>query len=252
MIVIHIPHASTHIPDDLRPAILLNDAELDRELLRMTDRYTDEMAPRARPGGVAILECPVSRLVCDVERFRDDSEEPMSRVGMGAVYTRTSDRRLLRQAHAEGREAILRRFYDPHHEAFTRLVSESLEGEGRCIILDLHSFPSLALPYEPGASLRRPEICIGTDDYHTPEALAQAAEGVFGNAGLETVRNEPFAGAIAPAAFYRTDPRVTSVMIEVRRDLYMNEATGERTPGLGVINHLIDSLAGRLLPDQDP
>ncbi len=109
--------------------------------------------------------------------------------------------------------------------------------------------PSRALPYEPGASLRRPEICIGTDDFHTPDALAQATEGIFGDAGLKTVRNEPFAGAIVPAAFYRRDPQVTSVMIEVRRDLYMNEATGERTPGLGAIRHLIDSLAGRLLPD---
>jgi hypothetical protein len=41
-------------------------------------------------------------------------------------------------------------------------------------------------------------------------------------------------------------------MIEVRRDLYMNEATGEPTPGLGVIHHLIDSLADRLLPDHHP
>lgn len=150
----------------------------------MTDRYTDEMAPQARPGRAAILECPVSRLVCDVERFRDDAEEPMSRVGMGAVYTRTSEGRTLREADDEGRQAIPRRFYEPHHHAFTRLVSYSLGESGRCIILDLHSSPSRALPYEPGAVLRRPEICIGTDEFHTPEELAQATEAVFREAGL--------------------------------------------------------------------
>jgi hypothetical protein len=33
----------------------------------------------------------------------------------------------------------------------------------------------------------------------------------------------------------------------------MNEATGERTPGLGIINHLIDSLVDTLIggPQQD-
>ena len=44
MILIHVPHASTHIPPGLRDDFLLTDDELAEELLRMTDRYTDEMA----------------------------------------------------------------------------------------------------------------------------------------------------------------------------------------------------------------
>lgn len=126
--------------------------------------------------------------------------------------------------------------------------------------VDLHSFARHALPYELGGALRRPEICIGTDDFHTPEELAAGAEALFRAAGLETVRNEPFAGAIVPGAFYRADPRVSSLMIEVRRNLYMDEATGERAAGLRRIAALIDSLAGfladtlggRLLRDHHP
>jgi predicted N-formylglutamate amidohydrolase len=45
----------------------------------------------------------------------------------------------------------------------------------------------------------------------------------FGTVGL----NEPFIGTHVPLKQYGTDQRVKSVMIEIRRDLYMDEATGE-------------------------
>jgi hypothetical protein len=35
--VLPIPHSSRHVPEDERQAILLDDAPLDGELLRMTD-----------------------------------------------------------------------------------------------------------------------------------------------------------------------------------------------------------------------
>ena len=38
--------------------------------------------------------------------------------------------------------------------------------------------------------------------------------------------NTPFAGAIVPAKHYKKDERVQAVMIEIRRDLYLNESTG--------------------------
>ena len=43
--------------------------------------------------------------------------------------------------------------------------------------------------------------------------------------------NSPFAGAMVPAEFYRLDKRVLALMIEVRRDLYMDEGTAEKLPG---------------------
>jgi hypothetical protein len=40
-VVLHVPHASTAIPGDVRAGILLDDAELARELLASTDHHTD-------------------------------------------------------------------------------------------------------------------------------------------------------------------------------------------------------------------
>ena len=48
--------------------------------------------------------------------------------------------------------------------------------------------------------------------------------------GFRVGMNRPFAGALVPNAFYGRDARVQSVMIELRRDLYMDERTGERLP----------------------
>ena len=78
--ILHIPHASTHIPDDVR--FSLNPDELERELLLMTDRYTDALFALPRDVAVAVA-FPVSRLVVDPERFPDDAVEPMARKGMG-------------------------------------------------------------------------------------------------------------------------------------------------------------------------
>jgi N-formylglutamate amidohydrolase len=54
--------------------------------------------------------------------------------------------------------------------------------------------------------------------------------------------NRPFAGALVPNAYYGQDQRVQSVMIEVRRDLYMDERTGESSPHFSAMQRLLAEL----------
>jgi N-formylglutamate amidohydrolase len=68
--VLHIPHSSRQVPAGERGAIRLDDRALEFELLRMTDAYTDVLFP-STPVEAARLVFPVSRLVCDVERFQE-------------------------------------------------------------------------------------------------------------------------------------------------------------------------------------
>ena len=84
------------MPNNLRNNLLLSDQEPQEELNRLTDHATDQIFQQAFPEAKAIV-FPVSRLVIDPERFSKDSPEPMSRVGMGATYTRGSLRQPLRQ-----------------------------------------------------------------------------------------------------------------------------------------------------------
>ena len=43
------------------------------------------------------------------------------------------------------------------------------------------------------------------------------------NRGYSTAINAPFTGTLVPMRFYQKDKRVSSIMIEINRGLYMNE-----------------------------
>lgn len=121
--LLHIPHSSVKIPKDVRSSLLLSDDQLHQELLRMTDWFTDQLFDM---DGMKRLLYPVSRLVCDPERFREDKDEPMAKVGMGVIYTRTSDGKILRtDPTAEQRKTLLRKYYEPHHALLTAGVEGS-------------------------------------------------------------------------------------------------------------------------------
>lgn len=242
--MIHIPHSSVHVPEDVRRGILLSDDELAKEIVAIADLYTDELFAF---DGAECVKNEYCRLVFDPERFRDDKDEAMARFGQGAVYVSTVDGRTMRELSPEDREKMMARFYDPYHKSLEDAVERILERNGRCLIIDGHSFPSHPLPFEKDKNAIRPDICIGTEDFHTPEALAARMEAFCAGNGMSTRRNFPFAGAITPFRYYRRDSRVLSVMIEVNRRLYIDETTGRKIPGfdgtLRFVQGLLEEMA---------
>lgn len=231
-VVLNIPHSSTVIPAHVRESLQrLSEDDLTHEILLMTDHYTDELFDY-QFDAVRRIMFPVSRLVLDPERFVDDTIEPMAEKGMGLVYMKTSDGRPLRQpGFIPTKTELIEEFYRPHHKELNTIVAESLRAYHSCLILDCHSFPLKPLPYESHSENPRPEICLGTDPFHTPEWLAGEAERVFQAEGFQVALNYPFTGTMMPNVFYKQDRSVHSLMIEVRRSLYMNELSGERLPG---------------------
>ena len=193
--ILHIPHASTSIPDKLREPIVLSDEQLANEDRLMTDWYTDELY--RHPPSTAV-RFPLSRLLVDVERFSDDSQEPMSKKGMGMIYQSTaSGEPLKRTLTREEREALVA-YYDRHHEALHQAVEKELEEYGHALIVDCHSVPDTPLPCNADQSVPRPEICIGTDSFHTPSALSELALGEALKMGYVSTINSPFAGSLVP------------------------------------------------------
>lgn len=239
--ILHIPHDATVIPPDVRPDIVLTNVELAAELRAMTDAYTAELFDPPVP----VIRCvyPVSRLVVDPERFVDDAMEPMTARGMGVIYTRTSQGQPLRAApDAATRAALLARFYWPHHTALTAATDRVLAAHGRCRILDCHSFAASALQYELDQTPHRPEICLGTDAFHTPAALYEQAHALFVAAGFTVARDRPFAGTLVPGPHYRRTPAVESLMIELNRGLYLNPADGTRSAGFAALKPTVDRI----------
>lgn len=72
------------IPERLRDQIVLSDDDLFSKLILMTDAFTDELFTFP---ATAAITFSISRLFVDVERFYDDAEETMSKVGRGMIYT---------------------------------------------------------------------------------------------------------------------------------------------------------------------
>lgn len=228
-IILHIPHASTVIPPGIRSTFLLDDESVQREILRMTDWFTDDLFDPPIP--CERLIHGVSRIVCDPERFLDDKNEPMAAFGMGAVYAKTSRGEHLRSLTPAQREEVLRSHYIPHHERLAALVDDELARNGHALIIDCHSFPDTPFPYEQNPSSDRPDICLGADACHTPKHLLNEAIRLFQKHGYRTTINTPFSGSIVPLQCYQTNAAVQSLMIECNRALYMDERTGEKLPG---------------------
>lgn len=227
----HVPHAGTWIPPDVQATLLLDDAALAHEALVMTDHHTDELFGWLVTLGASALVNQWSRLVLDPERFEDPALEPTERVGQGVVYTRTSDGRPLREPDARERARLVERLYRPWHRALAGLVDEALARDDSCLVLDCHSFSTSPLPSETDRSPDRPDVCVGTDPFHTPSAVADALETALRDQGFRVRRDSPFAGALVPADRYRRDRRVRSVMLEVRRGIYCDEQSGRLLSG---------------------
>jgi N-formylglutamate amidohydrolase len=247
-VILHVPHSARAVPVDARADILLDDPALERELDHIVDAHTAEIADAA---AVEARRLPwrfvnrLSRLVVDPERFPDEREEMLA-VGMGAVYTRTTHREALRREDTDP-EPLLARYFRPYARAMTEAVADRLAGCGRAVVIDVHSYPSEPLPYELHGQGPRPPVCLGTDSFHTPPELLGAARKAFGEVG-EVGLDSPFSGAYVPLEFHGRDPRVSALMVEIRRDTYMAEPGGPAGPGLGRLASALAALVDAVTP----
>lgn len=221
-VILHVPHSSREIPQDIRKDILLNNEQLKSELDEMTDSHTDKIAALAvadlnkQPW---IFRNKLSRLVIDPERFPDE-REIMNQVGMGAVYQKSSNGEWLRREDFDPKQ-LIENYFKPYASAFTQLVEQILIKHKTVFIIDVHSYRVNQHPNAVNHGQARPPICLGTDDFHTPIWLRQLAKDCFSTVG-EVIENQPYAGTYVPLDFYEKDDRVLSIMLECRADQFLN------------------------------
>lgn len=223
-IILHIPHSSIDIPE--MNEFIATQEELENELLKLTDWYTDELFDSDLDDKVI---APFSRIFCDVERFTDDEKEVMSKFGMGVLYNKFDDGRDLRKISPEQREHILRNYYWNHHNKLTKVVENYLEIYNKCLILDCHSFSSIPLKRALNQDPNRPDFNIGTDEFHTPKNLIEASKKYFEELGYTLGIDWPYRGTIVPTNYYNKDSRVSSIMLEVNKKLYLNEPSNVKS-----------------------
>lgn len=232
-LIFHIPHSSTYIPFTDGFNMDLIDDEIDL----LTDCGTDEIFNII---GTKKLVTPFSRIFCDVERFEDDLEE-LYKVGRGFFYTHSDSGERLREENNDVKKIVFEKYYKQHHQIFEQMVQETLDTNGFVTIIDCHSFSNVPFKTDINQSLNRPDICIGTDEFHTPYWLTNTLVRSFEKYGYSCKVNSPYSGSIVPQKFYKKDNLVNSVMIEINRNLYMkdNEVISEKVL---VLNKIIEEI----------
>ena len=243
-VILHVPHSSRVIPDEIRSQLLLADRELEIELDEMTDSKTDQLALDARIRTDIkpwIFRNTLSRLVIDPERFPDE-REAMNAIGMGAVYQRTSFGEKLRDPIPARDQQLIERYFEPYSKALEALVRKVLINRGAVTLVDVHSYRIKEHPNSLNKGQRRPPVCLGVDAFHTPSWLIDAARNAFSSLG-EIVINEPYAGTYVPLSMYETEQGVTSVMMENREDLLHGEGLPRAAAALAQLIGAIESRA---------
>ena len=204
-LVIHVPHASLSIPDDVWSEFSVARAAVEAEALASADLFTDEMARQAWPFA-EIIEAEVSRIVVDVERYDDDSKEVMAEVGRGVLYGCDHRMQQIRISLSKIRRGeLLDRYYWPHWHRLRTQANGS-------ILIDLHTYPAEPWAVERHPQRPRPEIDIGFSKGLTPPAWVDALAKHFRSHEFEIGYNTPYEGVIDAGA-------KAAVMIEIRRDV---------------------------------
>ena len=190
--VFHIPHDGCEFPAELTGDICIPEKEFMAYHHAMRDQDVRMMVPRCCARDMRAF-FPVSRLLCDVERFIGP-EEIMERYGMGFCYEKAYDGRVIKRV-THRTKALAKRYYDRHHRAVNRLCRV----HPRVVFFDMHSFSDRILPPFAAVPGRiTPDLCIGTDPRFTTPLLKEIVRTRFERAGFSTAENFPYSGLYVP------------------------------------------------------
>lgn len=239
-LLVHIPHASLCLPPDFWRDVAVDREVIEHNLHFMADYKVDELA---RDIDCHKVTAKYSRLYCDVERFQNDADEPMAKLGMGAVYTHLPGGAHYRQVTPERREEIIRQAYEHHHAQLNKLSQKIVAQHGSCMMIDLHSYSDDLVRKLFGYTENLPDICLGYDDEWFSKNNALKLKTYIEQLGYSCALNYPYEGALVPMDFYRDKtPGLRSVMLEVNRRVYLDGEAVRQEAARG-INKIIKFIA---------
>lgn len=261
-LILASPHSGRAYPERF-----LEQSRLDLKALRRSeDAYVDHLFDHAPDAGVPLLCARFPRAYCDVNRFAWELDPNMFRdrlpegcltntakvrSGLGMMARIAGPGRGIYRhqlAVSEARERIAT-CWRPYHEALEAMIARCKTRFGVCLLLDLHSMPTI--PH-----LRLPDIVLG--DLHGASCAPEIVDGLAGllsGLGFTVGHNHPYAGGYITSRYGTPMDDVHVIQIEINRGLYLDEAAIVPSPGFlrlqacisGLLPDLI-VLAKRLVP----
>lgn len=219
-IMIHVPHASLKIPHIFFENIVLDKERIQKENVFLADFLVDKFIPCNCSN---VIKFDFSRMFCDVERFKDEKQEVMSKYGMGVVYEKDHYGNTFFKLNEDYKNNIISRYYDKHHLLLDSTVERILNEYGSCYIIDLHSFSDEFV----GKLLNlydTPDICIGFDSNFCDMKLVYETILHFEKYGYLVKQNYPYSGSLIPNKYYNLENvGIYSIMIEINKRIYLDD-----------------------------
>lgn len=254
------PHSGTRYPDDYRPAVPL-------ALLRGgEDTHVDTLWAAVPAVGGTLLAAQFPRTYIDPNRSEDDLDPELldapwpaplapgekTRLGFGLVWRNVRagvpiyDRKL---SVAEV-QARIERCWRPYHRALATWIGQAQREFGAVWHLNLHSMPNDAyqrLRIDSPHPLA--DFVLGDRDGRTCEpAFVDLVERELRGFGYSVARNDPYKGVQLIERIGQPQLQRHSLQVEIRRPLYMDEATREPNGGFARVQadltRLLHTLAG--------
>lgn len=217
-ILFHVPHSSLKIPKQYWSICIKDKKYIFKSNLFLCDHLTDKLIPER----CHKIIFKYSRLFCDVEKFKDDSKEAMSKKGMGVIYTNDCDNIITFIPNNKYKTKVINSYYNSHHNKLDKIVTNALKKHDKCIIIDFHSY-SDEMVNKLFNSINNPDICIGTDLNYTDKKLINFTVEHFKEYGYSVEINKPYSGTMIPNKFFcKNEEHLLSIMLEINKRIYIN------------------------------
>jgi N-formylglutamate amidohydrolase len=253
-VVVSVPHAGVEV-GEFAPALAASlDVRCDADL------FVDELYDGSPRG--AFIRARTSRFVCDLNRDANDVSPravpahpaPRNADGRGFVWEVTTTgapalARPLTLPEWQARQAL----HAGYHGAIAGALQRARARFGFAILVDGHSMPSVGRQGHADPGKPRADIVPGDREGKScAPSLSRLVGEHFEKHGLSVAFNDPYKGGFITTHHGRPKDGVHAIQIEMRRDLYMNEASFSRVPDkMARVRVVIEALL-RALDDFDP
>lgn len=238
-LMLSFPHSGDIYPDDFgyRPELTFSDID------HPSDKYMDEIFAAGRTMGLSTLKANFPRAYVDVNRHQHDIDKDMLEdadnwygrflpgsvlAGATLFWSKSYEKPIYdRKLTLEEAKARIAKYFIPYHQTMTSMIEDLRAQHGEVYIVDCHSMTQFDTKLRGGA--QRPQIDIGTRNGGScaPDLMEKMAE-LFSSRGYEVGINKRFIGGEITLRYGWPEIGQHILQVELRRDLYMNEATRER------------------------
>lgn len=253
--------ASPHSGRNYDPAFLRQTVLDEREIRSSEDAFIDLLFASAPDCGAPLIAATCPRAFIDLNRAADEfdpalveglrrtPQSPRVASGLGVVPRVVANGRAIYDGKLQMSEAQDRiaGYWRPYHDTVQMLLDQSFRLFGRSILIDCHSMPHESLENIGAPGATPPDVVIGDRFGAAASAeLVDLVEAAFAGAGLNVVRNMPFAGAYITQAYGRPSRGQHAIQIEIDRRLYMDEATIEPNAGFEPLRRLLAGVVAEI------